>query len=79
MTFTWNIDEPGPRAAVSSIVVFAAATGAQVIAEGIEDEETAVHLAELEVQLGQGYHLGRPQQLPDEYRSYPERRAASGM
>jgi EAL domain-containing protein (putative c-di-GMP-specific phosphodiesterase class I) len=59
--------------------VFAAATGAQVIAEGIENEETALHLAELGVQLGQGYHLGRPQQLPAEYRTWPERKFASGM
>jgi len=79
MTFTWNINQPGPRAAVSSIVVFAAATGAQVIAEGIEDEETALHLVELGVELGQGYHLGRPQPLPAEYRTLHQHRAASGM
>jgi diguanylate cyclase (GGDEF)-like protein len=69
MNFTWNTEQRGPQAAVSSIVVFAKSTGAQVIAEGIEDEETARRLIGLGIGLGQGYHLGRPEPLPQQYRS----------
>ena len=34
-----------------------------MIAEGIEDEETANRLAALGVTAGQGYWLGRPRQM----------------
>ncbi|MDQ6839967.1 MAG: bifunctional diguanylate cyclase/phosphodiesterase [Actinomycetota bacterium] len=38
--------------------------GAQVVAEGIEVEEAVTVLEELGVGFGQGYLLGRPEQLP---------------
>lgn len=61
MTFTRAIDRPGPRAAVGALLHFAEKSGADVIAEGIEDAATVEALLEVGVTLGQGYHLGRPQ------------------
>ncbi|HMC02898.1 MAG TPA: EAL domain-containing protein, partial [Cellulomonadaceae bacterium] len=45
---------------VRSTIALATDLGLRVIAEGIEDEETAVALRELGCDVGQGYHLGRP-------------------
>jgi len=45
---------------VRSTIALALDLGLRVIAEGIEDEETAVALRELGCDVGQGYHLGRP-------------------
>jgi diguanylate cyclase (GGDEF)-like protein len=61
--------EPGARAVLLAIATFARQTGAFVIAEGIEDEDTLQFLrsiderelsAEMIIQGGQGYQLGRP-------------------
>ncbi|MBV9872850.1 MAG: EAL domain-containing response regulator [Frankiaceae bacterium] len=56
--------DPAKRALVTSLVQFAAETGATIIAEGIETEDELVVLRELGVAWGQGYHLGRPAPLP---------------
>ena len=56
-----RLDEPGPRSAVMAAAMFANASGAELIAEGIEDAETSRMLAILGARYGQGYHLGRPQ------------------
>jgi len=48
------------RALVRSMVWFARETGCHVIAEGIETEGELAALAELGVELGQGYLLARP-------------------
>ena len=48
------------QSAIRGIVAFAAASGATVIAEGIESEEDARVMADLGVVLGQGWALGRP-------------------
>jgi EAL domain-containing protein (putative c-di-GMP-specific phosphodiesterase class I) len=49
------------QSAIRGIVAFAAASGATVIAEGIESEEDARVMAGLGVVLGQGWALGRPE------------------
>lgn len=57
-----NIDrDPVRRALVSGLVYFAAETGCELIAEGIETEEELAALRGLGIQLGQGYLLGRPE------------------
>jgi EAL domain-containing protein (putative c-di-GMP-specific phosphodiesterase class I) len=61
--------EPGARAVLMAIAAFARQTGAFVIAEGVEDEETLEFLRSMDgtslrggavIQGGQGYGLGRP-------------------
>ena len=51
----------GPSTAVlGSVVALASRMGALVIAEGIEEASQLAQLAELGIEAGQGYHLGRP-------------------
>ena len=45
---------------VKAIVNLAKGFGCETIAEGIEDAETLALLHDLDVDFGQGYHLGRP-------------------
>jgi diguanylate cyclase (GGDEF)-like protein len=61
--------EPGARAVLLAMATFARQTGAFVIAEGIEDEESLQFLRSLDhreisaetiIQGGQGFRLGRP-------------------
>jgi len=61
--------EPGARAVLLAMATFARQTGAFVIAEGIEDQDTLQFLLEIEeldvasdpiIQGGQGFGLGRP-------------------
>jgi diguanylate cyclase (GGDEF)-like protein len=61
--------EPGARAVLMAMATFARQTGAFVIAEGIEDEDTLEFLRGIDdrdlgsgtiIQGGQGYGLGRP-------------------
>ncbi|MEA2200899.1 MAG: hypothetical protein QOI89_1495 [Solirubrobacteraceae bacterium] len=61
--------EPGARAVLMAMATFARQTGAFVIAEGIEDEDTLQFLlgiderdlsADTVIQGGQGFRLGRP-------------------
>ena len=66
--------EPGARAVLLAMATFARQTGAFVIAEGIEDQETLQFLRSIDerdissetiIQGGQGFGLGRPSsQLP---------------
>jgi diguanylate cyclase (GGDEF)-like protein len=74
--------EPNARAVLMAMATFARQTGAFVIAEGIEDEETLAFLRGLEgiefepgtiIQGGQGYGLGRPSAAP----VVPNRRLAA--
>ncbi|WP_380176322.1 EAL domain-containing protein [Kineococcus sp. DHX-1] len=51
------------RALAAGLVTFAQATGARIIAEGIETAAELAVLRELGVGLGQGYHLARPAPL----------------
>ncbi len=54
---------PLSRRLVASIHRLAQDFGALTLGEGIEDGETAAVLRDIGVQLGQGYHLGRPTPL----------------
>ncbi len=52
--------DPGKVALLESFTGFARRTNAQVCAEGIESDAELDTLAELGVDLGQGFRLGRP-------------------
>jgi EAL domain-containing protein (putative c-di-GMP-specific phosphodiesterase class I) len=61
--------EPGARAVLLAMATFARQTGAFVIAEGIEDDDTLQFLRSVDqrdivtdtiIQGGQGFRLGRP-------------------
>jgi diguanylate cyclase (GGDEF)-like protein len=64
--------EPGARAVLCAVVAFAAAVGAEVIAEGIETEQMLEHLRDLprsaaargRVQAVQGFLIGPPAVVP---------------
>jgi len=53
--------DPIRRSLVSGLAYFAAETGSQLIAEGIETEDERTALIELDVRLGQGFLFGRPE------------------
>jgi EAL domain-containing protein (putative c-di-GMP-specific phosphodiesterase class I) len=55
--------DPVRRALATSLVAFAAETGAQIIAEGVENEDELRVLSRLRVSYAQGFHLGRPAPL----------------
>jgi EAL domain-containing protein (putative c-di-GMP-specific phosphodiesterase class I) len=55
--------DPVRRALATSLVAFAAETGAQIIAEGVEKEDELRVLRRLRVSYAQGFHLGRPAPL----------------
>jgi len=57
-------DRVGPRSAIHAVVAFAQSSGAAIIAEGIETQQHADLMAAIGVDLGQGYHLGRPMPAP---------------
>jgi len=64
-SLTRGIDvEPGRRALAKALIAFARATGAALVAEGIETATEKAELERLGVTLGQGYHLGKPGPLP---------------
>ena len=52
--------DPVRRALAAALVSFAAETGTQVVAEGVETEDELVVLRQLGVRYAQGYYLGRP-------------------
>lgn len=63
-------DDPVLSVVVHSLVDLARATGAQVVAEGVETEADATTLTTLGAGLGQGWHFGRAtttEQLRDAY------------
>lgn len=53
-------DDPARQVVVAGLVRFAEATGATLIAEGIEEPDESDALVRLGVRLGQGYLFGRP-------------------
>lgn len=65
--------DPVRRALASSLVTFAADTGAQIVAEGVETEDELEVLRRLGVRYAQGFHLGRPAPLEAlAHLAYPE-------
>ena len=61
MSLTQDVDKDlAWRALASAMVQFAQDTNARVVAEGIETEAELRTLKNIGVELGQGYHLGRP-------------------
>ena len=52
--------DPVRRALTAALVSFAAETGAQIVAEGVETEDELVVLRQLGLRYAQGYYLGRP-------------------
>jgi diguanylate cyclase (GGDEF)-like protein len=63
-SLTVSSDRVGPRSAIHAVVAFARSSGAAIIAEGIETQRQAELMAGMGVDLGQGYHLGRPMPAP---------------
>jgi EAL domain-containing protein (putative c-di-GMP-specific phosphodiesterase class I) len=57
--------DPVRRALVTSLVAFAADTGADLVAEGLETEDEVETVSRLGVRYAQGYYLGRPADLDD--------------
>ncbi|MEA2683732.1 MAG: hypothetical protein QOK05_2060 [Chloroflexota bacterium] len=66
ISLTQNIEhDAGTIALAVALTSFAGAIGARVIAEGIETQGQLDALRSLGIQLGQGYHLGRPMSMED--------------
>lgn len=55
--------DPVRRALASSLVTFAADTGAQIVAEGVETKDELATIRDLGLHHAQGYFLGRPERL----------------
>lgn len=53
-------DNPENVTIIEAIVALATSLGLELVAEGIEDEETAQRLLEVGVKRGQGFYLARP-------------------
>ncbi|WP_167577921.1 GGDEF domain-containing protein [Ammoniphilus sp. YIM 78166] len=61
MSLTRSVDaDPVKKAIVEAFVTFARKVGCKIIAEGIETKSELESLLELQVDIGQGYFLGRP-------------------
>lgn len=56
---------PGGHSIVARVVELTRTAGLRMVAEGIEDTETLGTLAELGVEMVQGYLFGRPAPLAD--------------
>lgn len=64
MSLTRHIDlDPARRALAAALIAFARDTGSAIVAEGVETASELKTLADLGVQMAQGYHLGRPMPL----------------
>ncbi|MFN2465462.1 MAG: diguanylate cyclase [Candidatus Dormibacteria bacterium] len=57
-------ESSGPAGTIRALVEFGRATGARVVAEGIEDSDVAQRMRNLGVEFGQGFGLGLPAALP---------------
>jgi EAL domain-containing protein (putative c-di-GMP-specific phosphodiesterase class I) len=55
--------DPVRRALAGSLVAFAADTGAEILAEGVETADELDAVRRLGIRYAQGYHLGRPAPL----------------
>ncbi len=55
--------DPVRRALAAALVTFAAETGAQIVAEGVETKDELMVLRQLGLRYAQGFYLGRPAKL----------------
>lgn len=60
VTFIRDLKEETDFRVVNSIIAVAKSFRMSTVAEGVEDEETLLLLDQLQVDLAQGYHIGRP-------------------
>ena len=60
ISFVQRVHTPDGLRILQAIVNLARALGLRTVAEGVEDEATASTLMQLEVDVLQGYHLGKP-------------------
>jgi EAL domain-containing protein (putative c-di-GMP-specific phosphodiesterase class I) len=58
------LQSPASQSVVKAIVSLARDLGIRTVGEGVEDAATLERLRELGVDQAQGYHLGRPAELP---------------
>jgi EAL domain-containing protein (putative c-di-GMP-specific phosphodiesterase class I)/DNA-binding NarL/FixJ family response regulator len=66
MALTRDVDNDlARRALAAALISFSAEIGATIIAEGIETEAELRTLRDLGVEYGQGFHLARPAELPE--------------
>ena len=63
-SLTIAADRVGPLSAIHAVVAFARSSGAAIIAEGIETARHAELMADIGVDLGQGWLLGKPAPAP---------------
>ena len=78
-SFVRDRSSPEDRKLLAAIVALSAAMGKLTVAEGIEDEMVASHLAAMGCNFGQGYYFGRPissEELSDLILSKSTRRKA---
>jgi EAL domain-containing protein (putative c-di-GMP-specific phosphodiesterase class I)/DNA-binding NarL/FixJ family response regulator len=79
LTLVREIDnDANRRAVVSTLLPFAAAMGATLVAKGVETEAQLETLRSIGVEVGQGFLLGRPGPMPrwhDDARTWPGRHA----
>lgn len=64
-SLTMTSSRVGSRAAMEATMAFARASGAAVIAEGVENEFVADLMKEAGIRLGQGFGLGKPTMVAD--------------
>ena len=65
------IASPRDRAMVAGMVTMAQNLGLRTVAEFVPDHATVVALRDLQVDCGQGYHLGEPKLAPEPRRTGP--------
>jgi PAS domain S-box-containing protein len=65
------------RALCTAMVSFASQIGASLVAEGIETHSELATVTELGVNAGQGYLLGRPSVLPEDWDHWRQRNRSS--
>ena len=77
-TIVAGIDNnPSQRALCTAMVSFSSQIGASLVAEGIETQAEFATVAELGVNAGQGYLLGRPSVLPADWDHWGQRNQSS--
>lgn len=65
--------DPSRRAMVAALLTFARATGADIVAEGVEKASELAILRTLGIDLVQGYHIGRPASCAETFLKYGDR------